>query len=171
MSHIATTQQSRRSFLRAGGALIALPFLETFASAKQLASSAPRRLVFLGGGYGFTHESFYPKKAGAFSKIGLTKGLEPLREHMQDVTLVSNLHNPKITDPHAGTAGYLSGSKLKVSCDQVAAQQFGDSSRFASLVLTSRGDNSGHGSGGISLSSNLKGDPIAGIKRPLDFIP
>ena len=52
--------------------LLSVPFLETFASAKELKSLAPKRLVFLGGGYGFTYQSFYPTAAGAFSKIGMT---------------------------------------------------------------------------------------------------
>jgi len=169
MSVITTTRKSRRSFLKASGALVALPFLETFASAKQLSAATPKRLVFLGGGFGFTHESFYPTKAGNFSDIELTKGLQPLKKHIKDLTLVSNLHNPHITDPHAGTAGYLAGSKLKISCDQVAAQSLGKNSRFSSLVLTTAGKEGGHGSGGISLSSGAGGKPMAGLKRPIDL--
>jgi len=133
-----------------------------------LSTSAPKRLVFLGGGYGFTHQSFYPKADGRFSKIGLTKGLKALERHQDDLTMVANLHNPHMTDPHAGTAGYLSGAKLKVSCDQIAAQHFHGDARYPSLVLTAMGDSSGHGKGGLSLSSTSEGKPIAGLKRPLD---
>ena len=159
---------SRRSFLgSAGGSLLSLPFLETFATAKELKAGAPIRLVFLGGGYGFTYQSFYPTEAGKFSEIGLTQGLKPLERHMDDLTMVANLHNPHIVDPHAGTAGYLSGAKLKVTCDQVAAKQFNDA-RYPSLVLTANGDASGHGSGGLSLSCSNAGKPIAGLQRPLD---
>ena len=159
---------SRRSFLgTVGGAMLSLPFLESFATAQELKAGAPKRLVFLGGGYGFTYQSFYPTEAGEFSKIGLTQGLKPLERHMNDLTMVANLHNPYVIDPHAGTAGYLSGAKLKVTCDQVAAKQFNDA-RYPSLVLTAKGDASGHGSGGLSLSCSNAGKPIAGLQRPLD---
>jgi len=169
MSKIFTTASSRRSFIRAGSSLIALPFLQTFATAQQQNSTTPKRLVFLGGGYGFTKESFFPSESGKFSEIGLPQGMKPLEKYKNDLTYVSNLHNPKITDPHAGTAGYLSGSKLKISCDQVFAQKVGHNSRFPSLVLSSAGNESGHGSGGISLSNAAGGKPMAGIKRPIDL--
>jgi len=166
---IFTTKQSRRSFIRSGSALVALPFLESFASAKQASAPAPKRLVFLGGGFGFTKESFYPEKAGKFSNVGLSLGMKPLERHKEDLTFVSNLHNPKITDPHAGTAGYLAGSKLKISCDQIAARAIGNESRFSSIVLSNSANEAGHGAGGISLSSGDGGKPIAGLKRPIDL--
>ena len=147
--------------------MLSLPFLESFATAQELKAGAPKRLVFLGGGYGFTYQSFYPTEAGKFSDIGLTQGLKPLERHMNDLTMVANLHNPHIVDPHAGTAGYLSGAKLRVTCDQVAAAQFNDA-RYSSLVLTAIGDRSGHGSGGNSLSCSAAGKPMAGLSRPLD---
>ena len=52
--------QSRRSFLRVGGALLAIPFLETLASAAQAKVTPPKRVIFLGGGFGFTKDTFYP---------------------------------------------------------------------------------------------------------------
>lgn len=149
--------------------MLSLPFLETFATAKEAKAMAPKRMVFLGGGFGFTQETFYPTKSGKFSKIGLTEGLKPLENHKDDITMIGNLTNPKINDPHAGTSGYLSGDKFKVSCDQIAANQFGQFSRYASLVLTANGDKAGHGKGGISLSNNNEGKPIAGLKRPIDL--
>ena len=162
--------QSRRSFLRTTtGALLSLPFMETFASAKELKALAPKRLVFLGGGYGFTYQSFYPTVAGKFSEIGLTQGLQPLERHRDDITMVANLYNPGITDPHSGSAGYLAGTKTKISCDQVAALQWSGAARYPSLVLSALGDASGHGSGGLSLSTSSQGKPMAGLKRPIDL--
>ncbi|MFC5051423.1 DUF1552 domain-containing protein [Rubritalea spongiae] len=175
MNPIATNLKTRRSILKMGSSILALPFLETFAMAKgtsaSVASAAPKRLVFLGGGYGFTHQSFYPKEAGRFADIGLTQGLKPLERHINDITMVDKLFNPNITDPHAGTAGYLAGAKNKVSCDQVAAQYFSGQARYQSLVLTAMGDNgtSGHGKGGLTLSCSTQGKPMDGIKRPIDF--
>jgi len=170
MKQSHSSQPNRRSFLRTcGGAFLSIPFLESFASAKALSDAAPTRLVFMGGGYGFTHQSFYPESAGKFSEIGLTKGLMPLKRHMNDVTMVANLHNPHIVDPHAGSAGYLAGAKSKISCDQVAAQQFSGEARYPSLVLTAKGDASGHGKGGHSLSVNNQGKTLDGLKRPIDL--
>jgi len=152
---------------------LALPLLETYAAKgvdKVVANvGEPKRLVFMGGGYGFTLESFFPEKAGKFKDIGLTPGLKPLEKHRDDVTLISNLYNRDVINPHGGSLGYLAGSTNKVSCDQVAAQQFGKFSRYPSLVLTAMGDKSGHGSGAMSLSTSAQGKPMAGIKRPIDL--
>jgi hypothetical protein len=60
------TSQTRRHFLRSATALIALPALESlgfrrFASAAAAgAGTPPKRLVFLGFGWGITTESWFP---------------------------------------------------------------------------------------------------------------
>ena len=62
---------TRRHFLRAAGACIALPLLESlgwrrFASAAE-SISPPTRVVFLGFGWGVTNETWFPdvKRTGA----------------------------------------------------------------------------------------------------------
>ena len=86
MSTIVIDPVSRRSLLRKGTYCLALPFLDSIARAAT-AASVPRRMVFLGGGYGFTDSypnqapSFFPREAGRFSAIGLTKGLKPMERH------------------------------------------------------------------------------------------
>jgi len=77
--------------MKTGGLMLSLPFLETFATAKEAKAMAPKRMVFLGGGFGFTQETFYPTKSGKFSKIGLTEGLKPLENHKDDITMIGNL--------------------------------------------------------------------------------
>jgi len=172
---------TRRSVLRAGSALLALPGLESFATAT-VPGAPPTRMIFLGGGFGFTKDSFYPTKAGAFAEIGLTEGLAPLARHRQDITLVTNLTNLGATDPHGGSCSYLTGANVagtpgkrfhnSISCDQLAARQLGADTRFPSLVLSAKepdgGQNSGHGPG-LSLSWDDGGNPIPGIERPLDL--
>jgi len=140
---------------------MALPFLETLASKEDLKAKAPKRLVFLGGGYGLTEESFYPKKHGKFSDIGITPGLKNMERHINELTMVQGLFNPKVRDPHSGSSGYLAGIKNAISCDQLAAQHFSKHS--------ANGDREGHGKGGLSLSNAANGKPIAGIKRPIDL--
>ena len=53
MSDIITNPHSRRSFLRQGAYCLALPFLNSVAHAAPK-TAALKRLIFLGGGYGFT---------------------------------------------------------------------------------------------------------------------
>ena len=162
--------------------MLALPFLETFAAPQATAAAPSKRIIFLGGGFGFTKDSFYPKEAGRFEEIGMTEGLAPLTRHKNDITMVSNLTNLGATDPHGGSTSYLTGANVagtpgkrfynSISCDQIAAQHLGKDTRYSSLVLSAHepdgGQNSGHGHG-LSLSWDESGKPIPGIQRPLDL--
>jgi hypothetical protein len=177
-----TNSTTRRSFLRYGRGLLAVPFLETFATAQAAAARPPKRMIFLGGGFGFTKETFYPEQAGRFAEIGLTEGLEPLKRHLHDLTMVTNLTNLGASDPHGGSVSYLTGANVagtagkrffnSVSCDQVAAQHLGTATRYPSLVLSAEesdgSQNSGHGAG-LSLSWDDSGNPIPGISTPLEL--
>jgi hypothetical protein len=179
MSLFITHSTTRRSFLHAGSSLVALPFLETFAAE---AATPPKRMIFLGGGFGFTKDSFYPNEAGRFSDIGLTEGLSPLKRHQDDISMVANLSNLGATNPHGGSVSYLTGANVagtpgkrfhnSISCDQLAAKHMGQTTRFASLTLSAKesdgGQNSGHGHG-LSLAWDDAGNPIPGINRPLDL--
>ena len=73
------TQLSRRHFLRAAGSLIALPALEsigfrTFAAEKTV--SRPKRMIFLGMGFGVTQETWFPDptRVGAGGGAGVKMG-------------------------------------------------------------------------------------------------
>ncbi|TWT92512.1 DUF1552 domain-containing protein [Neorhodopirellula pilleata] len=182
MTHFITNSTTRRSFLRAGSSVIAIPFLETFASAAASNKTPPKRVIFLGGGFGFTADTFYPKQAGRFSEIGLTEGLAPLQRHQDDITMVANMTNIGATDPHGGSVSYLTGANVEgtpgkrfhnsISCDQLIARHLGSDTRFASLTLSANeadgGQNSGHGKG-LSLAWDDSGNPIPGINRPIDL--
>ena len=81
----------RRHFLRAAGALIALPALESigfrrFASAA--ATTPPKRLMFMGIGYGVTSETWFPDINDTGSGYKLPVGLKPLARHKEDFTIV-----------------------------------------------------------------------------------
>jgi len=168
---------NRRTMLKAGFTALALPFMESLAVGKSAISAAPKRFLFIGCGFGFSKYSFFPTKAGAFSKIGLTPGLKPLERHKDDITMVSNLTNLGARNVHAGSTTYLTGAEgggtrsgkfiNGISLDQVIAQKIGQDTRFASLSLSGEGEgNDGHGPG-LSLSWDDKGHPIPGIKNPL----
>ncbi len=182
MTNFITHSTTRRSFLRAGSTVLAVPYLETFASAADSSKTPPKRVIFLGGGFGFTADTFYPKQAGRFSEIGLTEGLAPLQRHQDDITMVANMTNVGATDPHGGSVSYLTGANVEgtpgkrfhnsISCDQLIARHLGSETRFASLTLSANeadgGQNSGHGKG-LSLAWDDSGNPIPGINRPIDL--
>ncbi|MHC4879491.1 MAG: DUF1552 domain-containing protein, partial [Planctomycetota bacterium] len=182
MTTFITDSTTRRSFCRAGSTVLAVPFLETFAKAKASSKVPPKRMIFLGGGFGFTKDTFYPKQAGRFSEIGLTEGLAPLKRHQDDITMVANMTNLGATDPHGGSVSYLTGANVagtpgkrfhnSISCDQIVAQHLGQETRFSTLTLSANepdgGSNSGHGKG-LSLAWDDSGNPIPGITRPIDL--
>ncbi len=165
---------------------MALPYLESLAApVSKIASSTAgtgKKMIFLGGGFGFTKDTFYPKKSGKFEEIGLTEGLAPLERHLSDITMVSNLTNRGATNPHGGSSSYLTGANVagtpgkrfhnSISCDQLAAEQLSSDTRFSSLVLSAKEKDglqqSGHGAG-LSLSWDHDGKPIPGANRPLDL--
>lgn len=137
-------------------------------------------MIFIGTGFGFTKETFFPTKAGKFSEIGLTEGLSPLEKYKHEITMISHLTNLGAIDPHGGSTSYLTGANVSgtpgkrfynsISCDQVAAKQLGATTRYRSLVLTASNDTKvghfGHGKG-TSLSWDQDGKPIPGIDNPL----
>jgi hypothetical protein len=159
---------------------MAVPFLESFAA--PTAGTPPKRVIFLGGGFGFTKDTFYPKQAGRFADIGLTEGLSPLKAHQNDISMVANLTNHGATNPHGGSVSYLTGANVagtpgkrfhnSISCDQILANHLGKNTRYSSLTLSAKevdgGSNSGHGAG-LSLAWDNDGKPIPGIERPIDL--
>lgn len=86
---------TRRRFLRSGSALVALPALESlgfhrFAGAASPATP-PKRLVFLGFGWGVTEESWYPNIEKPGPAYTLPPGLQPLARHKADFSVVQGL--------------------------------------------------------------------------------
>ncbi|MEM7013062.1 MAG: DUF1552 domain-containing protein [Verrucomicrobiota bacterium] len=181
-SNFISDSKTRRSFLRAGSGVLALPFLETFAQPAAAEATPPKRVIFLGGGFGFTKDKFFPKEEGRFADIGLTEGLSPLKRHQDDITMVANLTNHGASDPHGGSTSYLTGANVagtpgkrfhnSISCDQLLAQQLGKDTRYATLTLSAKepdgGSNSGHGKG-LSLAWDDSGNPIPGINMPIEL--
>ncbi|HSI65645.1 MAG TPA: DUF1552 domain-containing protein, partial [Candidatus Saccharimonadia bacterium] len=158
-----TPPLSRRHFLRSSTALIALPALESlgfrrFASAAAPAAP-PKRLVFLGFGWGITQESWYPDINQQGADYILPVGLKPLERHKKDFSVVQNLWNKYSDLGHAGSTMWLTGANRyaqpgqnfhnSISADQVAAAKLGMQTRFASIQLNGaeNAESSGHGPG------------------------
>ena len=173
---------TRRHFLQSSTSLIALPFLESigfrpFAGAAETVVP-PKRIAFLGFGWGITEESWYPDIKTPGPNYILPDGLKPLKEHKSDFSIVQGLHNKFSNEGHAGSTWWLTGANPyaqpgqsfcnTISADQVAANQFGKHTRYSSLQLnhSEQGDRSGHGVG-LSLAWDASGKPIGGENGPL----
>lgn len=171
---------NRRGFLRAAGTIVALPALESIGAgrvAKAAATARPKRAVFLGFGWGVTEETWMPDAKVVGPDYTLPPGLVPLARHKADFTVVQGLTNKFANEAHWGSTFWLTGANRyaepgqsfhnSISVDQVAAQQLGGNTRFASIQLSSPdGVANGHGPG-LSLAWDGRGKPMAGIETPL----
>lgn len=178
-------QWNRRGVLRSSSALIALPLLESAgfsrrANATVVAPAPPKRLVFLGIGYGVTADRWYPDRTTTGYDYKLPELLKPLQKHKADITIFQNLMHQYSADGHSGSTFWLTGANRyeipgqsfhnSVSVDQVAAEVLGENTRFTSIQLASKGHSSsgadGHGPGS-SLAWNRFGKPVAGLNNPV----
>jgi len=178
-----TPKLSRRHFLRAAGSLVALPALESLgfrAFAAEKAQVRPKRMIFLGFGFGVTQETWFPAAAELGADYTLPEGLAPLARHKKDFSIVQGLTNKYSQDAHWGSTFWLTGANRfaepgqsfhnTISVDQAAALKIGQETRFASLQLNG-GDpglvehHQGHGPG-LSLSWDSGGKPVAGLNSP-----
>ncbi|MDG2222047.1 MAG: DUF1552 domain-containing protein [Rubripirellula sp.] len=174
---------NRRRLIRGTGALIALPALESigfrrFASAAAVATP-PKRVVFLGFGFGVTQETWFPDAEQTGSEYDLSEGLAPLARHKKDFTVVQGCSNKFSSEAHWGSTFWLTGANRfavpgqsmsnSISVDQVAAKHLGQGTRFTSVQLASPdAKSSGHGPG-LSLAWDQHGKPVAGLNTPVEI--
>lgn len=175
---------NRRSALRSSSALISLPFLESLGLGKQAvavsgaAAVPPKRLIFLGMGFGVTADRWYPDVNTTGENYDLPGVLEPLKRHQQDITIIQNLMHQYSADGHSGSTFWLTGANRygipgqsfhnTVSVDQVAAEILGQQTRFTSIQLAAKLGYASDGHGpGSSLAWNRSGKPIAAIDTPV----
>ena len=171
---------TRRHFLRSTGTLIALPALESIgfkAFAAPKVGTPPKRMVFLGFGWGVTNETWFPDAKKTGSAWELSEGLKPLARHQKDITVVQGCANKFANEAHWGSTFWLTGANRyaepgqsfhnSISADQVAAAHLGKETRFASIQLnTPDVANSGHGPG-LSMAWDPRGKPMAGLETPV----
>jgi hypothetical protein len=74
---------TRRTFLRASGAMMALPFLEVFGKEP----ATPRRILAICTNLGVLERHFFPEQAGR--DYALTPYLEALKDHRDQFTVFS----------------------------------------------------------------------------------
>ncbi len=144
-------QISRRGVLRGAGALLALPFLETLAPARALASTPagqpPLRLGIFTVTGGTVLESWTPKEVGALTK--LPSILRPLEFAKEDLLILSGLSQSGRSDginahEHCAFLHLTGAPEVKreggkiyagLSVDQAAARAVGDQTFLPSLEI------------------------------------
>lgn len=140
---MASTSLTRRNFLRAAGVCLALPWLDSFTRLRAGARrKTPRRLVAICSTLSLHTPHLFPKEAGR--DYTPTPYLEALEDFRKEVTVCSGLSHPGVVAfGHSCMARFLTGAATLgghpngISLDQLAAEQLGGETRFASLQLQS----------------------------------
>lgn len=125
---------TRRHFLRAAGASLALP-----AIARAAESLPPRRLVAIHVPLGMMPDLFFPKPGDTTSPY-----LDLLAAHRPHFTTFAGLSHPEVSGNHHAGQCFLSGAphpgqptfRNSLSMDQVAAETVGLETRFPHLGLS-----------------------------------
>ncbi len=151
---------SRRFVLKALGASVALPWLESMSLlAAEVPKVPPKRFAFLFFGDGIHPPEWWSKGNGADLELGPAfASLEPVK---QKVNFIHGLAHPdNVVGGHAkGAAGILTGVQplggrriqVATSLDQYLAQRFGDETVLPSLVLACERPVSGFHESGYSM--------------------
>jgi len=134
---------TRRQFIHTASALLALPWLETFASAAEMAAP-PRRMVNICTSFGLYGPSFFPTKAGRDYEA--SEYLALLGDLREKFTVFSGISHPEIGGDHASEACFLTtaknprgtGFRNSVSLDMAAAKHAGSATRFPLLSLSTQ---------------------------------
>jgi hypothetical protein len=179
----ALSRVSRRQLLTTGTAVIALPAFESLGFRRFAAAAAapapPRRLVFLGFGWGVTEDEWYPRIDEAGPGYSLPPLLRPLAKHKADFSIVQGLWNRFTGNGHYGSTFWLTGANEygapgqsffnSISADQAAARVLGVETRFESLAFDCGASAGGSGHGpGLSLSWDARGKPVGGPRNPVE---
>ncbi|MEK6237735.1 MAG: DUF1552 domain-containing protein, partial [Planctomycetales bacterium] len=141
------TPISRRAALKASGIAIALPLLESMNPAMgRERATQPKRMVLICNTLGLYPPSLFPKTTG--SEYESTEYLDLLKARRADFTLFSGLSHPDQNgkEPHDTEMTWLSaarnpglgGFKNSISVDQYAAGKLGRATRFPSIALSSK---------------------------------
>jgi hypothetical protein len=141
-------EPTRRSFLKAAGVSLALPWLDSLAWARGLGTAVkpPRRMVCICTPLGLHPPFFFPQKAG--KEYEATPYLDVLGDLRSDFTVMSGLAHPDVGSSHDSIFSFLTaaphpeqraGFKNRISLDQFAAERIGGETRFASLPLSCEG--------------------------------
>jgi len=174
-------QIKRRTFLRATGISLALPWLDAMAAPGRSGNAAPKRFCGMFFPYGVSLPKaddegaewhWFPKGEGR--DFQFNRSLEVLEPMRDQVTVLGGLSHPLMRKHGGHDSGdtFLTGAELKpgelknsISLDQLAARQLGKDTRFPSLVLSSDGG-VGIPTRANTISYNHRGQPVPSLNRP-----
>jgi hypothetical protein len=134
-------QLTRRQILRAGSAVLALPWLESLTRGKD-AQTPPRRIVNICTNFGLYGPAFFPEQAGR--DYSASEYLQVLGDLRRDFTVFSGISHPDIGGDHASESCFLTsaqhptrpGFRNTISMDVVASQHVAGTTRFPLLTLS-----------------------------------
>ena len=150
----------RRTFLRAAGVGVALPWLSAMGSPARAAEARPtapddpelhpqdgppRRFVAVTMGLGLLAEHLYPADRAATGRgYVLPRYLKPLADLRDDLTLVGGASHPGVRGGHQAEASLLTCNpagangrgRNTASLDQYLAKHLGGATRFPSLAVS-----------------------------------
>ncbi|MBA3935988.1 MAG: DUF1552 domain-containing protein [Planctomycetes bacterium] len=133
---------SRRTFLRAAGVSLALPFLHAMdPPAGAGAATIPRRIIAICTNLGVLERYFFPAETGR--GYALTPYLETLKDFREQFTVLSGTSHPDVTGGHSAEAAFLTAAphpgsasfRNSISLDQFAAERIGHLTRVSALPL------------------------------------
>jgi hypothetical protein len=135
-----TLTMNRRTFIRSGTGFLALPWLESLASAAN--PTPPKRIVNICTSFGLYGPSFFPEQAGR--DYTPSAYLELLGDLRNDFTVFSGISHPEIGGDHASEACFLTsamhptrpGFRNTVSMDVIAARAVSGATRFPLLTFS-----------------------------------
>ncbi|MBA4189650.1 MAG: hypothetical protein C0467_16825 [Planctomycetaceae bacterium] len=133
---------NRRQILKAGSAILALPWLESLAPAQEKAP--PKRIITVCTSFGLYGPAFFPAKAGKdYEASEYLKVLSDLRDQF---TVFSGISHPDIGGDHASEACFLTSAKHPtrpgfrntISLDVAASQHVAGATRFPLMTLSTQ---------------------------------
>lgn len=137
-----TTATTRRQILRAGTAMLTLPWLESLAPAAE--KSPPKRMLTICTSFGLYGPSFFPAKAGTGYEP--SEYLQVLGDLRDQYTVFSGISHPDIGGDHASEACFLTSAKHptrpgfrnSVSLDVLASRHVAGATRFPLMTLSTQ---------------------------------
>lgn len=136
---------TRRQVLRAGSAILALPWLESLARGQSGRENAPtRRIINVCTSFGLYGPSFFPSQSGR--DYDASEYLQVLGGLRDQFTVFSGISHPEIGGDHASESCFLTSAKHPtrpgfrntVSMDVVAAQHVAGATRFPLMTLSTQ---------------------------------
>jgi len=162
---------SRRALLRACGAAVPAPFLESAAFGSGRAAPQPlKRMVFIHNALGMMPQFFFPTSKPSAGAAPSSPYLDLLADHRGRFTVFSGISHPEVDGNHHAAQCFLTGAphpgqpsfRNTISLDQVVAEKLATETRFPFLAISVR--NGEHYSDTLSVSRS--GVPIPAETSP-----